>query len=250
MKEIKITIRNEIEKILLNKKLIILSIIGLCSIILLQVFLHFVKSVYDMYTFDFNGFTELVLLYTANVFIPIIICFLVIEVFTSEYKNNTLKIILTKPITRFNVFLSKTIAVFILTVTNMFIFMLTSIILGIIFNFSSFTFSAFFEIIIAYLLTILPVTVLTLLIITISSIVKSASFTFVLSIIVFLALKILSTILPQYSSMFLMGFLEWNNLWMIDNISVIKIIRQSLIMLSSIVMFYTFSLYRFEKSNY
>ncbi|MEN8904847.1 MAG: ABC transporter permease [Clostridiales bacterium] len=250
MKEIKITIINEIDKIISKKKFYILLILSLLSIGIIQILLYFSKTFFGINSMDFEGFPKFILLIFSNTILPLIIILLTIDIFSNEFNNNTIKLSIMKPITRFELFLSKCLSIIVIMSVFIFFIMFFSILLSLIFNFSSFSINSFFRIVLAYGVIILPICVVSLIIIFISNIIESASLIFFTSVLIILILKGLGMFLPQYSNLFIISFLEWYNLWLIDYIPVFRILRSFLIMIGMGIMLYSAAYYNFDKKSF
>jgi ABC-2 type transport system permease protein len=161
-----------------------------------------------------------------------------------------MKIALTRPVTRLKFIAAKVCAVMIFVATNLLLIMVLSLLAGLIFNRNSFTFTGIYRILIAYIVTLLPMLVLSLVIIIFCNIFKSGTAVFFLSIIIFIAFKVLEIVFPQYSGIFFTSMFNWYNLWIMDTFPIGKIIRALSLMSSYVIILFTGSYYLFDKRDF
>lgn len=250
MVEFKATVINEIEKLYKKKKIIVAAIVSLIFIVIGQLAIVGLRSGFGLRGASSMEFPILVLSVVVNTILPLFTTLVTIDSFSGEFSQNTMKIAITRPITRLKFFTAKIVAIMIFILANLLFVMIFSIIAGVIFNSNSFTFQGMLRIFISYMVTILPMMILVLLIITFTNIIRSGIGVFFLSIFVLIILKALEIIFSQYSGIIFTSMFSWYNLWMMSRIPVLKIFRQFMMMCSYSILLFTFGYYLFDNKDF
>lgn len=240
---------NELEKMYKKKKLLIILIISAAVIAIGKFISIGMSSIGIGVLKESSIFPISVLTLLANTLLPLFTALIAIDLFSSEFSHNTMKITLTRPVSRFNLYSAKITAIALFVLANLLIVMLLSTIFGLIFNLSSISFTGIVRIIISYIVTLLPIMVLALIVVFLSNIFRSSSAVFFLSIMLYIVSYILGTILSLYSSIFITSMLNWHVHWLADTVPVGKIFREFLIMLGYGIMFFTAGFYLFDKKD-
>lgn len=250
MIRIKATLINELEKLYKNKKVFIVAILSIIFIIIGQVFILLVRNNFGLKGVSSTEFSLLVLSIFINTLLPLFIALITIDSFSGEFSHNTMKICLTRPISRLKLFTIKISAVIIVVFITLMIIMLFSIISGLIFNSNSFTLENIIKIIISYVVTLIPMIILCLMIVLFTSILKSGIAVFFISVLIFILFKVLAIFFPAYSGILFTSIMGWHTLWIMDNIPVVKILRSFIMMLSYIIILFTTAYYVFDKKDF
>lgn len=241
---------NELEKLYKKKKVLVAIIISLIFIIFGQLIITGVRSGFGIRATSSMEFPILVLSVVVNTILPLFTALVTIDSFSGEFSQNTMKIAITRPITRFKFFLAKLSAIMIFVLTNLVFLMIFSMMAGIIFNSNSFTFQGIIRIITSYIVTLMPMLILALIIILFTNILRSGIGVFFLSIFVFLIFKALEIIFSQYSGIIFTSMLDWYNLWIMSSFPFMKIFRQFMLMVSYVIILFTASYYLFDKKDF
>jgi ABC-2 type transport system permease protein len=239
---------NEIEKMYKKKKAVVIVVISLIVIVLGQLAVSGIRSGLGLRTGS-SQFPILVLSVFVNTILPLFTALVTIDVFTGEFSQNNMKILLTRPVTRLKIFSAKIAAIAFFVMANLLVVMLLSIIAGLIFNSTTVSFVEFIKVILSYLVTIIPVMALALIIVIFANIFKSSTAVFFISILMFIVFKALGYVFSQYSSLFITSMLSWYNLWIAENIPFLKVLRLFLIMLGYAIMSFTAGFYLFDKRD-
>lgn len=246
----KATLINEIEKLYKKKKGVVAVILSLLVIVVGQIIITAISSGFGLRAVGSMEFPILVLSVVASTILPLFTALVTIDSFSGEFSQNTMKIAITRPITRLKFFTAKLIAILFFVIVNLLLVMIFSIIAGLIFNPNSFTLLGIFKIIISYIVTLLPMIVLALIIIFFTQILKSGIAVFFLSILAFIAFKALGIVFSQYSSLFFTTMLGWYKLWLMNELPILKIFRQFMLMSSYVIILFTAGYYLFEKKDF
>lgn len=246
----KATLINELEKLRKKKKGVVAVILSLIFIVAGQLVLVALRSGFGLRGAGSSEFPILVLSVIVNSILPLFTALVAIDSFSGEFSQNTMKISLTRPVTRLKFFIAKLSAVMIFVLANLALVMILSIIAGIMFNTNSFTLSNLIKVIVSYAVTVFPMLVLALIIITLANVLKSGISVFFLSVLIFIAFKALGLVFSRYSPIFFTSTLNWYTLWMMDPFPFFKIVRQFLLMCGYVIIFFTGSYYLFDKKDF
>lgn len=250
MVSFKATLINEIEKLYKKKKIVVAAVLSIIFIVFGQLIMTGLRSGFGVRTVGSMEFPILVLSVVANTIIPLFAALVTIDSFSGEYSQNTMKISLTRPVTRLKFFTAKIVAVVLFILTNLLFVMVFSILAGIIFNSNTFTFTGIARIFISYIVTLLPLIVLTLFIVIFANLLRSGVGVFFISILFFLGIKVLEVVFSQYSAIFFTSMLNWYNLWIINEFPFLRIFRQFVLMLSYGIILFTAGYYLFDKKEF
>lgn len=250
MTEFKAAFINETKKLYKKKKAHVAFILSFVFIIIGQVAVTGVRKGFGLRGTSSMDFPLLVLSLVANTIIPLFTALVTIDSFSGEFSHNTMKIALTRPVTRLKLFSAKLTAITVFIFGNLLFAMIFSIAAGFIFNSNSFSLHGIARILISYLVTLLPMMVLALVIILFANIFKSGTSVFFISILVFLGFKALEIVFSQYSGIFFTSMLSWYKLWIMDFFPTAEITRQFIMMISYGILLFTGGYYLFDKKNY
>lgn len=246
----KATLINEIEKLYKKKKVLVATIISLIIIVLGQIAISGMRSNFGLRGASNMEFPILVLSLVVNSILPLFTTLITIDCFSAEFSQNTMKIALTRPVSRLKFFIAKLTAILLFILVNLLFVMIFSLLAGFIFNSNSFSLLSLFKILVCYIVTTLPMMVLAMVIVLFTNIIRSGVGVFFLSIFVFIIFKIIGIIFSQYSGILFTSMLEWYNLWIMNTFPFTKVLRQFILMLSYGIILFTGSYYLFDKKDF
>ena len=250
MVEFKAALLNEIEKLYKRKKILVAVIISLIFIIVGQLSMVALRAGFGVRGVSSMEFPILVLSVVVNTILPLFTALVTIESFSGEFSQNTMKITLTRPVSRLKFFTAKLTAIMLFIFANLIFVMLFSILAGCLFNTNSFSFAGIMKILVSYIVTLVPMMALSIIIAFFTNIISSGIGVFFLSIFTFVIFKGLGVVFYTYSGMFLTSMLDWYTLFTMDTIPVFKIFLQFMMMLSYGIMFFTAGYYIFDKKEF
>src|SRR5665647_3272064 len=96
----KATLINEIEKLYKKKKVLVAMIISLAFIVIGQVIMIGLRSGFGLRGVGSMEFPMLVLSVVVNTILPLFTVLVTVDSFSSEFSQNTMKIAITRPVTR------------------------------------------------------------------------------------------------------------------------------------------------------
>ncbi|OPZ90721.1 MAG: ABC-2 family transporter protein [Firmicutes bacterium ADurb.Bin419] len=249
MQGFRAALTNEIEKMYKKSKMTVILIISV-AVIAIGKFASMGMSSFGVGVFNKStAFPMSVLLVLANTLLPLFTALIATDLFSGEFSHNTMKISMTRPISRFKLFSAKMGAITFFAFANLMSVMLLSIIVGLICNFSSITFTGIIRIVVSYLVTLIPIMVIALVVVFLSNIIKSSTAVFFLSVMLYIISYFMGTFFSQYSSIFITSMLGWHTHWIANEILFAKIIREFLIMLGYGIIFFTAGYYFFDKRD-
>jgi len=245
----KTTVINEIEKMYKKKKMTVILIISVAVIAIGKLISVGMSTVGVGVFKESTVFPISVLSVLANTLLPLFTTLVAIDLFSGEFSHNTIKITLTRPVSRFKLFSAKITAIAFFVLLNLLAVMILSTIVGFICNFSSITFIGIIRIIISYIVTLIPIMILALAVVFLSNILKSGSAVFFLSIMLYIISYAMGKIFSQYSILLITSMLDWHVHWVSDIMLVTKILREFLTMLGYGIIFFTAGFYLFDKKD-
>ncbi|HWQ41898.1 MAG TPA: ABC transporter permease [Desulfosporosinus sp.] len=241
---------NEIEKLYKKKKALVAILLSLAVIVIGQLAIVGVRSGFGLRGSGSVEFPMLVLSVVVNTILPLFTALVAIDSFSGEFSQNSMRIALTRPVSRFKIFTAKITAIILFILATLLLLLIFSMLAGFIFNTNSATLGSLTRTVFSYIVSLLPMVVLALGIVLLANLFKSGISVFFVSILVFIVLKVLGVVFSQYSSLFMTTQLDWYNLFLVNSFPVGKIVRQFLIMLGSGMMLFTAGFYLFDKKEF
>jgi len=243
-------LHNELEKLYKKKKVLVAVLLSLAVIVIGQLVIVGVRSGFGLRGTGSVEFPMLVLSVVVNTILPLFTALVTIDSFSGEFNQNSMRITLTRPISRFKVYTAKITAIVLFILGALVLFLVFSLLAGFIFNTNSATLDSLGRTVFSYLVSLFPMAVLALAIALLANIFKSGIAVFFVSILTFLGLTVLGVLFSQYSGLFLTTQLDWYNLFLVNSFPLPKILRQFLIMLGYGIMFFTAGFYIFDKKEF
>lgn len=206
------SLKNEYLKLAHRKKYIVFLIIEvLICICAMLIQFAATKVLSGNVVMQINDMARGMLTFFIQVYIPLIIFMACSDLFSTEMQDNSIKAILMRPVSRFKVFFSKTLAIIIFAAQYLIALLLITTVLSAI---SGGSISGFWLNLLAYLLDIFPTIVLVLMAVLINQFTKSSSLTMFLCILIYAILNVLGIIFPTASGLFFTGYMQWHKLWL------------------------------------
>ncbi len=222
MATLKAAYLNELYKISKKKKLFVAGILSVALIGIISLILLGINNLAGIGMTSKGEFALLILPFFEYTIIPLFTAFIAIDMFNGEFTNDTIKLTLTRPISRTKVYLSKVFACATFIGVFLLFTMLTAIVISL---FSEFSLSSLIKIIIAYVSTFIPLFVFSLMVMFVSNFARGSASAFLISIVLFLAMKGLEFTLPTFQSFFYTAGFDWYKLFIGSYINLSKIIR-------------------------
>ncbi|MDA8443329.1 MAG: ABC transporter permease subunit [Peptococcaceae bacterium] len=241
---------NEIEKLYKKKKALVAVILTLAIIVIGQLVIVGVRSGFGVRGVGSVEFSMLVLSVVINTILPLFTALIVIDSFSGEFAANSMRITLTRPVSRFKLFSAKLTAVAVFILTALMLLLIFSLLAGFLFNANSASLGDVARIVVAYLMSLLPLFVLALGIALAANILRSGISVFFLAVLGFIVFQGLGMFFTRYSGLLITTELSWYNLWLASTLPLGKIIREFLIMVGYAIILFTAGFYLFDKKEF
>ncbi len=245
----KAAFNNETVKLMKKKKVMAAAILSILAVVIGQVAVTVIKHGLGLRVVGSTEFPLVVLSMFTYTILPLFVTFVAIDMFNGEYSTNTMKLTLTRPVSRLGVFTAKVLNIALFILANLLFVMILSVLAGLIFNPSSAGLIGIIKVVVSYIATFLPVFIFALLVVFLSNIIQGGLAVFFLSILIFIAFNFLSIFFANYSSFFITTMFDWYTLWISEKINFLKIIRQILIMSGLGIMLFSAGYYLFDRKE-
>lgn len=245
----KAAFNNETVKLMKKKKVMAAAILSILAVVIGQVAVTVIKHGLGLRVVGSTEFPLVVLSMFTYTILPLFVTFVAIDMFNGEYSSNTMKLTLTRPVSRLGVFTAKVLNIALFILANLLFVMILSVLAGLIFNPSSAGLIGMIKVIVSYIATFFPVFIFALLVVFLSNIIQGGLAVFFLSILIFIAFNFLSIFFANYSSFFITTMFDWYTLWISEKINFFKIIRQILIMSGLGIMLFSAGYYLFDRKE-
>ncbi|MDD2393684.1 MAG: ABC transporter permease [Eubacteriales bacterium] len=239
----------EIIKMYRRKKIRVILILSVAVIVFVQLISSVVRGRLGILWNTSSVFPITVLSVISYTLIPLLIILLIIDAFTNEFSHNTMKLSVTRPVSRFKIYLSKLTAIAVLIFFNLITVMILSSFVGVLFNPVSFSLSGFIRILVSYIVTMFPMIAFAVVIAFFANIFKSSASVFFTSVLIFLISSALGLIFSRISGMFLTSSLDWYKLWISNSMPIGKIVSQFTMMTGYVILFLSAGYYKFDRRD-
>lgn len=248
-----IALKNELIKLFSKKKYIVFLIIAMLFVlirflgtVLIGGMAHWaindgfelgkgMASVYDMVSFN------------VRIFTPFMVFLAVSDLFPSEIQEDTIKSVLSQPITRGRVLAVKSVAVLIMGCICYFSLYLMCLLMQII---SGGGFNNAFTVLLAYIIDLVPLMCVITMSVCISLVLKGPALSLLVSVILYLALTYLSYYNSTVGSFVFTSYLEWHKLLLGSTVPFYVILSKTGIVAGSILILYSISYIIFERMDF
>ncbi|MEG1441611.1 MAG: ABC transporter permease [Oscillospiraceae bacterium] len=204
-------LKNELQKLFSKKKYMVFIIISI-AIALGNVGIKLLvnKVAQGNFALSTHNISYSMLSFIADFMVPLIVFMAATDLFSSEFQDDSIKAILVRPISRFKIYLSKIMAIFVLAAVNFVCMLVVTAGLEII----SGNGGVLRNVIMAYLLDMIPMFVVILMATAVNQLGKSSTMALFLCIIVYAALAIGGIFIPHLSGLLFTGYMKWHNIWL------------------------------------
>lgn len=246
MQALKAAYQNELYKLSKKKKIVVAAILSLAVVLVGGLVVGIINNFMGIKVTGSSEFSILVLSIMNYTLIPLFTLFVCIDMFTGEMADRSIKHVLTRPASRFKIYTAKVGAVATFLLADLVFVMLLSQIMGLGIHATTMSFG---KVMIAYLMSFLPLMVFALFSIFIANLMHGTTSAFLICVICFLVLCATSLIFSRYQSFFFVTAFNWYTLFIGSYINVGKIVRMLLILLGCCMMFYAGGYYLFDKKD-
>ena len=244
MQSFKAVFLNEMERLVKRKKFLAVALVSLISIALGQVIVVLIKHLSGINVAGASVFPMLVLSVFSYSIIPLFGVFAAADLFAGEFSSNTMKLTLSRPVSRFKIFTAKVTAAAVFVASHFILTMALSVASSIIASGFKLDFMAVF---IAYTVNFFPVFVFVLLAVLLSNILKGPTSVFMVSILAYIVLWVLGVLFSSCSSLFIVPLFDWFTFFTGSIVNIWKILRTLVIILSMGGLLFSAGYFMFEK---
>ena len=246
MNKLSAAYKNELYKLYKKKKVYVAAVLCLLTVAVGAVMSYLINNFMGISVTTGASFPVVVLPIMMNTLISLFIIFICVDMFGGEFAANTIKFTLTTPASRFKIFTAKFLAAATFIAASLAAILLLSLIASFILGGDM---SGLLYAVIAYIVSVLPLTVFALLVILIANLTRGTTSAFMLSILAFLVFRGVEFAAPTYSAMLFTASYDWYTYFAAagDYINYGKIFRLLLIQGGYFVMLFSLGYMLFEK---
>ncbi len=244
-----ITILNESEKIFRRKRTIVflISAVLIPLAILLSVML--LQNKIGVLAITSGQLPYFVLSLFVSFLLPLYIFAITADLFAGELQDKTLKLVLTRPITRLGVYIAKVVSVIVFNIVFLGVLLIVSLIAGIFLDGVQQLISGLPLIILSYTATIIPMTLVGMTGIFIAQFFKSSGSALTTMVLLFIGSKAIILVFPSISQLLPFSYNDWYLFWLSGTLGLSKLLYSFAVMFSYMLIFSAIGSYLFEKKN-
>lgn len=246
MSSLKAAYINELYKLSKRKKITVSCILSVLAVVIAAVIVGTANNFMGIRITGESEFPILVLSVLNYTLIPLFTVLVCIDMVGGEFSGQTIKMVLTRPVSRTKVYLSKTFAAATFILVNLLFVMVTSLVLSLFIKGDLWGFG---KVLTAYLASFFPMFVFALFAMLISTIFKGTGSAFFISILLFLVCTALQAVSGELQSFLFTSTFGWYRLFLGSYINFRKIFRIFMILAGMGLMLFGAGCYLFERKN-
>lgn len=240
----------ELSKLSAKKKYIVFSVIGvlICLIRVSMLWLVGIVSKGQIVMKMPNLALEM-LPFFAEIFVPLMIFMAVGDLFSSEMQENTLKAMLTRPVTRLKLMISKSLACFTVGAGIFMLIVVSCTIFEVVFGngaklsgYAAMNFGA-------YIVDMIPMFVLVLMAVLINIVCKTPTLAMFLCFLTYAVMKYCNYFVPSINNLLFTSFNQWHKLWIGSTLPIQAIVPKIMLIVGSAILFATVGYYLFDRKD-
>lgn len=236
---------NELVKTFSKKKTLALLLLTVLVPLGTAALLLLFKIKLDIRAVSGGNFPIFILGLFTNFFLPLFVFMWAADSFAAETGDKTLKLTLTRPISRIKVFSSKILAIGLVIETFLAVLLFASLAAGIFLgSVQNDWWGSILNSIKAYLVAGVPMLVIGILGAFIAQFFRNGSGALTTSIFVYIAAKLLPLVMPQSTNLLLVSYTDWHLLWL-GAVPLQQLLYSFSFILSSAIIFFSAGLYAF-----
>jgi ABC-2 type transport system permease protein len=241
---------NESQKMLLKSKVLACFIISAIIPVVIALLIALLHDKVGVLAVGPAGFPVFILGLFTSVLLPLFIFMWAADIFAGEVGEGNLKIVLVRPISRFKIYLSKIMALSLLTILLLAVVLIFTLISGVFLGGSGSDYLAGLGSgLKAYLAAIVPMISLAIAASFIAQFFKSSSGALTTSIFIYIAARVLPIVSPSAAKVLLFSYTNWHSMWLGSLAAPEKLLYAFLIMISSCIILFTSGFYLFDNKE-
>lgn len=247
MRALLLSTKSEFRKLTFRKKYLVITILGaLVCILRLGGSMLITKLSGGEIVIRTNLMTEM-LGFIMDILVPMVLFMAVCDLFSSEIQEDNMKAALMRPLTRFKVMLSKSLAAVLIgcavTVAMFFICLLIQIVSGGGIKNAPLTF-------VAYVIDMVPFFALVAMATFINMLTKSPTLSMLLCIAIYIFFKYLNIYVSPYGQMVFTAYSQWHKIWIGSSLPFGALCNKVGILFGSVLILYTASYIIFDRKDF
>lgn len=246
MKALILSTKSELQKLLTRKKYLVITILGALICLLRLGGNLLIAKVSGGEVVIKSNLIMSMLGFVTDIIIPLIVFMAVTDLFASEVQEDTLKASLMRPLTRFKVMTSKSLAVFILSCAVMLVMFIACLVMQIV---SGNSLSIVPQSLAAYLIDMIPIISLVAMALLINMISKSPTLAMLLCIVVYIFFKYLNLYVSPLGQMVFTAYTQWHKIWIGSLLPIGALMAKAGILFGSVLILYTLSYIMFDSKD-
>ena len=239
--------KSELYKLIIRKKYIVIAVIAAIICILRLGGSVLISKVSGGEIVIKSNLIMEMIGFATDILVPIIIFMAVTDLFASEVQEDTIKASLMRPLTRFKVMTSKSIAAFALGCATLMAMFVICLIIQII---SGNSLSAVPHTLAAYIIDMIPVMSLVAMAVLINMLSKSPTLAMLLCIVAYVVFKYMNYYISPIGQMVFTAYSQWHRIWIGSSLPVTALMSKTGILLGSVLILYTISYIIFDKKDF
>lgn len=223
----------ELKKILMRKKYIILLLLQFSLCLVGTLFIS--ANVFSRFgiNLDVPSVPYILLNALASIVLPLIIFMLASDVFSNEIENGTMRSVLLRPISRLKIYLSKITAIGCYIFINL---MLTFLIVIIVKLISGNTMADIFSLLVAYILSMAPMTVFITMASFVSLCLNNSSMAMFCNVILYIVMQGITLMSASLGAIFFTSHLGWYKMFLGISINYANVLNTFFLFLSCSIL--------------
>ncbi|MBD0379547.1 ABC transporter permease subunit [Paenibacillus sedimenti] len=184
----------------------------------------------------------------TGIFLPLFVFMGAADAFSGEMGDRTMKITVTRPITRFKVFASKQLALAVYIALYLIAALLASTVSALFFQHFG-GFGTLVDWVLAYGSAFVPLLVLSVAAVCLAQFFSGSSSALTVSILLYLAFKVAAFFIPQIATYSPTAYMDWHMLWIGGSMAGGKIVSIFMFLMACSILFFTAGFYLFDKKE-
>jgi ABC-2 type transport system permease protein len=241
-------IKNELWKLFLKKKNIFYLIITIMIPLIMAIVLPFFNQNYGINVVNGANFQIFILGVFTNLILPLLIAMISIDMFSGEFREKTIKLLLVQPITRFKIFLSKIASVGVYILLHLLIVFTISLLLSFIKFDHSVLIRSIPNNIKAYIIAFVPMFTIAVASVFVAQFFKSTSGALVFLIVLYTVSKLFPYFSITTAKMFFLYYTDWHLMWL-GSVSASTLFSIFILQLSYCLILFSLGFYIFDRKE-
>lgn len=247
MKALMLNTKNELKKLCMKKKYFVITLLGvIICVIRLGGNLLIGKLSGGSVVVKSNLIIEM-LTFVCDILVPLTVFMAVTDLFASEVQDDSMKASLLRPLTRFKVMMSKSLAVFVLACVVTVVMFLISFVIQII---SGNGLENAYVTFLAYIIDMIPYVAIIAMAVFINMISKSPTLAMLLCIVAYIFCKYLNYYASPYGQMIFTAYSGWHKIWLGSALPISSLLSKVGVLFGSSLILYTLSYIIFDSKDY